>query len=110
MVVFFFCLHGQLCTALECNRTHYLYIRSFFIKVHPHTRLIRLELLSRGTSQFYVLVNSCVFYFCKALPSGEDDEEDSDSDSDDDDVKVTIGNIKTGAPSYMYVLLGDDRV
>lgn len=44
------------------------------------------------------------FYYCKALPSGEDDEEDSDSDSDDDDVKVTIGNIKTGAPSYMYVL------
>uniref|UniRef100_A0A452I921 Pre-mRNA polyadenylation factor Fip1 domain-containing protein n=1 Tax=Gopherus agassizii TaxID=38772 RepID=A0A452I921_9SAUR len=37
-----------------------------------------------------------------ALPSGEDEEEDSDSDSDDDDdVKVTIGNIKTGAPSYM---------
>ncbi|XP_005291821.1 pre-mRNA 3'-end-processing factor FIP1-like isoform X2 [Chrysemys picta bellii] len=36
-----------------------------------------------------------------APPSGEDDEEDSDSDSDDDDVKVTIGNIKTGAPSYM---------
>uniref|UniRef100_K7FUC8 Pre-mRNA polyadenylation factor Fip1 domain-containing protein n=1 Tax=Pelodiscus sinensis TaxID=13735 RepID=K7FUC8_PELSI len=34
-------------------------------------------------------------------PSGEDDEDDSDSDSDDDDVKVTIGNIKTGAPSYM---------
>nr|XP_015207209.1 PREDICTED: pre-mRNA 3'-end-processing factor FIP1-like isoform X1 [Lepisosteus oculatus] len=34
--------------------------------------------------------------------SGEDeDEEDSDSDSDEDDVKVTIGNIKTGAPSYM---------
>ncbi|XP_028671677.1 pre-mRNA 3'-end-processing factor FIP1-like isoform X1 [Erpetoichthys calabaricus] len=35
--------------------------------------------------------------------SGEDDEgeEDSESDSDDDDVKVTIGNIKTGAPSYM---------
>ncbi|XP_066570727.1 pre-mRNA 3'-end-processing factor FIP1 [Amia ocellicauda] len=31
----------------------------------------------------------------------EEDEEDSDSDSDEDDVKVTIGNIKTGAPSYM---------
>ncbi|XP_013984816.1 pre-mRNA 3'-end-processing factor FIP1 isoform X1 [Salmo salar] len=29
-----------------------------------------------------------------------EEEEDSDSD-DDDDVKVTIGNIKTGAPSYM---------
>uniref|UniRef100_UPI00398E650E pre-mRNA 3'-end-processing factor FIP1-like isoform X3 n=1 Tax=Pristiophorus japonicus TaxID=55135 RepID=UPI00398E650E len=28
-------------------------------------------------------------------------DEDSDSDSDDDDVKVTIGNIKTGAPQYM---------
>ncbi|KAJ8266056.1 hypothetical protein GJAV_G00125400 [Gymnothorax javanicus] len=33
--------------------------------------------------------------------SGGDDEDDEDSDSDDDDVKVTIGNIKTGAPSYM---------
>lgn len=42
----------------------------------------------------------------QALPSGEDDEDDSDSDSDDDDVKVTIGNIKTGAPSYMWVQLG----
>ncbi|XP_062998155.1 pre-mRNA 3'-end-processing factor FIP1-like [Elgaria multicarinata webbii] len=35
------------------------------------------------------------------LPSGEDDEDDSESDSDDDDIRVTIGNIKTGAPSYM---------
>ncbi|XP_058052653.1 pre-mRNA 3'-end-processing factor FIP1-like isoform X1 [Ahaetulla prasina] len=33
------------------------------------------------------------------IPSGEDDEEESDSD--DDDIRVTIGNIKTGAPSYM---------
>ncbi|KAJ7310558.1 hypothetical protein JRQ81_007498 [Phrynocephalus forsythii] len=32
-------------------------------------------------------------------PSGEED--DGDSDSDDDDIRVTIGNIKTGAPSYM---------
>ncbi|XP_060105991.1 LOW QUALITY PROTEIN: pre-mRNA 3'-end-processing factor FIP1-like [Heteronotia binoei] len=32
----------------------------------------------------------------QALPSGE-----SESDSDDDDIRVTIGNIKTGAPSYM---------
>ncbi|XP_026881389.2 pre-mRNA 3'-end-processing factor FIP1-like [Electrophorus electricus] len=34
----------------------------------------------------------------------EEEEEDSDSDDDDDDdddVKVTIGNIKTGAPTYM---------
>ncbi|XP_061454374.1 pre-mRNA 3'-end-processing factor FIP1-like isoform X1 [Rhineura floridana] len=37
----------------------------------------------------------------QALPSGEDEEEDSESDSDDDDIRVTIGNIKTGAPSYM---------
>ncbi|XP_054852543.1 pre-mRNA 3'-end-processing factor FIP1-like [Eublepharis macularius] len=37
----------------------------------------------------------------QVLPSGEDDEEDSESDSDDDDIRVTIGNIKTGAPSYM---------
>nr|XP_056715714.1 pre-mRNA 3'-end-processing factor FIP1-like [Euleptes europaea] len=37
----------------------------------------------------------------QALPSGEDDEEDSESDSDDDDIRVTIGNIKTCAPSYM---------
>ncbi|KAJ8405790.1 hypothetical protein AAFF_G00312270 [Aldrovandia affinis] len=36
----------------------------------------------------------------QAVKSGED-EDDEDSDSDDDDVKVTIGNIKTGAPSYM---------
>ncbi|XP_026579896.1 pre-mRNA 3'-end-processing factor FIP1-like [Pseudonaja textilis] len=35
----------------------------------------------------------------KAIPSGE--EEDEESDSDDDDIRVTIGNIKTGAPSYM---------
>ncbi|XP_072361756.1 pre-mRNA 3'-end-processing factor FIP1-like isoform X4 [Scyliorhinus torazame] len=34
-----------------------------------------------------------------ASQNGDDD--DSDSDSDDDDVKVTIGNIKTGAPQYM---------
>ncbi|XP_070615764.1 pre-mRNA 3'-end-processing factor FIP1-like isoform X2 [Erythrolamprus reginae] len=32
------------------------------------------------------------------MPSGEEDDE---SDSDDDDIRVTIGNIKTGAPSYM---------
>ncbi|XP_055791287.1 pre-mRNA 3'-end-processing factor FIP1-like isoform X2 [Salvelinus fontinalis] len=32
---------------------------------------------------------------------GTEGEEEEDSDSDDDDVKVTIGNIKTGAPSYM---------
>ncbi|XP_069468653.1 pre-mRNA 3'-end-processing factor FIP1-like [Ambystoma mexicanum] len=31
----------------------------------------------------------------------QSEEEDSDSDSDEDDVKVTIGNIKTGAASYM---------
>uniref|UniRef100_A0A8D0C4L5 Pre-mRNA polyadenylation factor Fip1 domain-containing protein n=1 Tax=Salvator merianae TaxID=96440 RepID=A0A8D0C4L5_SALMN len=37
----------------------------------------------------------------QVLPSGDDEEEDSDSDSDDDDIRVTIGNIKTGAPSYM---------
>ncbi|KAK7930013.1 hypothetical protein WMY93_006408 [Mugilogobius chulae] len=33
-------------------------------------------------------------------PAGEDDESDSDSDDDDDDVRVTIGDIKTGAPQY----------
>ncbi|XP_013929586.1 PREDICTED: pre-mRNA 3'-end-processing factor FIP1-like isoform X2 [Thamnophis sirtalis] len=33
------------------------------------------------------------------IPSGEDEEEESDSD--DDDIRVTIGNIKTGAPPYM---------
>lgn len=38
----------------------------------------------------------------KVLPQApQSDNEDSDSDSDDDDVKVTIGNIKTGAASYM---------
>ncbi|XP_076867608.1 uncharacterized protein LOC143518746 isoform X2 [Brachyhypopomus gauderio] len=30
-----------------------------------------------------------------------EEEEEEESDSDDDDVKVTIGNIKTGAPTYM---------
>lgn len=57
-------------------------------------------------SQLCVLMSCCVILLLQALPSGEDDEDDSDSDSDDDDVKVTIGNIKTGAPSYMWVLLG----
>lgn len=37
-------------------------------------------------------------------PSGEaaaeDEDSDSDSDDDDDDVRVTIGDIKTGAPQY----------
>ncbi|XP_028839082.1 pre-mRNA 3'-end-processing factor FIP1-like isoform X2 [Denticeps clupeoides] len=32
---------------------------------------------------------------------GTEEDEDEESDSDDDDVKVTIGNIKTGAPAYM---------
>ncbi|KAI3353262.1 hypothetical protein L3Q82_019804, partial [Scortum barcoo] len=31
---------------------------------------------------------------------GEDVDSDSDSDDDDDDVRVTIGDIKTGAPQY----------
>uniref|UniRef100_H3CEP7 Pre-mRNA 3'-end-processing factor FIP1 n=1 Tax=Tetraodon nigroviridis TaxID=99883 RepID=H3CEP7_TETNG len=31
---------------------------------------------------------------------GEDGDSDSDSDDDDDDVRVTIGDIKTGAPQY----------
>lgn len=35
--------------------------------------------------------------------AGEDVESDSDSDDDDDDVRVTIGDIKTGAPQYTYV-------
>ncbi|XP_067903452.1 pre-mRNA 3'-end-processing factor FIP1-like isoform X4 [Heterodontus francisci] len=33
--------------------------------------------------------------------ASQNGDDDSDSDSDDDDVKVTIGNIKTGAPQYM---------
>ncbi|KAM9314175.1 pre-mRNA 3'-end-processing factor FIP1 isoform 3-T3 [Pholidichthys leucotaenia] len=32
--------------------------------------------------------------------AGEDADSDSDSDDDDDDVRVTIGDIKTGAPQY----------
>ncbi|KAM7419130.1 hypothetical protein PAMA_016312 [Pampus argenteus] len=32
--------------------------------------------------------------------AGEDLDTDSDSDDDDDDVRVTIGDIKTGAPQY----------
>ncbi|XP_076869653.1 pre-mRNA 3'-end-processing factor FIP1 isoform X2 [Brachyhypopomus gauderio] len=31
---------------------------------------------------------------------GEGEDSDSDSDDDDDDVRVTIGDIKTGAPQY----------
>ncbi|KAJ8348499.1 hypothetical protein SKAU_G00270880 [Synaphobranchus kaupii] len=39
---------------------------------------------------------------CVQVAKSGEDEDDEDSDSDDeDDVKVTIGNIKTGAPSYM---------
>lgn len=33
-------------------------------------------------------------------PGDDDDDSDSDSDDDDDDVRVTIGDIKTGAPQY----------
>ncbi|XP_043913672.1 pre-mRNA 3'-end-processing factor FIP1-like [Protopterus annectens] len=48
-----------------------------------------------------VVVHETTEVMQQANQSGEDeDEDDSDSD-DDDDVKVTIGNIKTGAPSYM---------
>jgi hypothetical protein len=38
-------------------------------------------------------------------PAGEaaDEDSDSDSDDDDDDVRVTIGDIKTGAPQYTWV-------
>ncbi|XP_072526735.1 pre-mRNA 3'-end-processing factor FIP1 isoform X3 [Salminus brasiliensis] len=32
--------------------------------------------------------------------AGEDEDSESDSDDDDDDVRVTIGDIKTGAPQY----------
>uniref|UniRef100_A0A3P8XX80 Pre-mRNA 3'-end-processing factor FIP1 n=1 Tax=Esox lucius TaxID=8010 RepID=A0A3P8XX80_ESOLU len=32
--------------------------------------------------------------------AGNDEDSDSDSDDDDDDVRVTIGDIKTGAPQY----------
>lgn len=32
--------------------------------------------------------------------TGEDVDSDSESDDDDDDVRVTIGDIKTGAPQY----------
>lgn len=39
----------------------------------------------------------------QAAKSGEDDDNDESDSDDDDDVKVTIGNIKTGAPSYMCV-------
>lgn len=37
--------------------------------------------------------------------AGEDVDSDSDSDDDDDDVRVTIGDIKTGAPQYTQVLV-----
>ncbi|XP_029463548.1 pre-mRNA 3'-end-processing factor FIP1-like isoform X2 [Rhinatrema bivittatum] len=38
-------------------------------------------------------------HISEQAPQSED--EDSDSDSDEDDVKVTIGNIETGASSYL---------
>lgn len=50
---------------------------------------------------------SSLFFFpvCQATGDGEgagaeDVDSDSDSDDDDDDVRVTIGDIKTGAPQY----------
>lgn len=33
-----------------------------------------------------------------------EDDSDSDSDDDEDDVHVTIGDIKTGAPQYGWVI------
>lgn len=49
--------------------------------------------------------SNCLSHWC-AQPTGEaagdDVESDSDSDDDDDDVRVTIGDIKTGAPQYTY--------
>lgn len=43
-----------------------------------------------------------VLLLCQATgeAAGEDVDSDSDSDDDDDDVRVTIGDIKTGAPQY----------
>lgn len=48
-------------------------------------------------------LSSCVFPTvsqAKGEAAGEDVDSDSDSDDDDDDVRVTIGDIKTGAPQY----------
>lgn len=54
------------------------------------------------------LFTNCSSYWY-AQPTGEaagdDVESDSDSDDDDDDVRVTIGDIKTGAPQYTYAIL-----
>lgn len=66
----------------------------------------------------FVLKFKCVFFLLsgfniKFIPlciqttgdaAGEDGDSDSDSDDDDDDVRVTIGDIKTGAPQYTQVL------
>lgn len=59
------------------------------------------------TAQFLVRLGNahCLFFFtlvCQATgeAAGEDVDSDSDSDDDDDDVRVTIGDIKTGAPQY----------
>ncbi|XP_067853244.1 pre-mRNA 3'-end-processing factor FIP1-like [Heptranchias perlo] len=52
----------------------------------------------QGTSQDCKVSN---LEMAEGAPQNSDDDSDSDSDSDDDDVKVTIGNIKTGAPQYM---------
>lgn len=91
---------------MECNRKLHPYIRIILSNSPFSYKLCKVWLSVLGNLST-VRINEllCAFVVAKALPSGEDDEDDSDSDSDDDDVKVTIGNIKTGAPSYMYVLL-----
>ncbi|XP_026059923.1 pre-mRNA 3'-end-processing factor FIP1 isoform X1 [Carassius auratus] len=45
-------------------------------------------------------VTSQVTYKTNEEAPGEDEDSESDSDDDDDDVRVTIGDIKTGAPQY----------
>lgn len=37
---------------------------------------------------------------CQEEAQGDNEDSESDSDDDDDDVRVTIGDIKTGAPQY----------
>lgn len=65
--------------------------------VYYSSNIISLQLFSVSLSKIIIIV-----FLSQATgeAAGEDAESDSDSDDDDDDVRVTIGDIKTGAPQY----------
>lgn len=64
------------------------------------------EVRSSLAFRFSHFILSCGLLTCRVSrqatgeAAGEDVDSDSDSDDDDDDVRVTIGDIKTGAPQY----------